>query len=501
MPPIDALSASVIVPTFNGAGRIGKCLRALLAQTTPGTEILVVDDGSTDDTAEVVRRFPQVRLVVQSNGGPAAARNRGAREARGDILLFTDDDCIPTSGWLRAMLSPFTDPQVVGAKGIYRTRQRKLVARFVQLEYEDRYRLMAGLPAIDFIDTYSAAYRRERFLEMNGYDTSFPVACAEDVELSFRMSARNWRMKFAPKAEVYHTHPDTLSWYLRKKYKFAFWRVIAVQKNPSKAVKDSHTPQTMKLQLLFLPLLVLAILLDLLIRPAFPLSAVVVAAFVVSTLPFAVRAFREDALVGLLSPALLACRSGAQFLGVAGGLIYSRRTAVAGAPASTPVPVATPSPQSRYVLQLRHLLSAEKQTLSWLERTLADAYDPSLKAAFEAHLAETRTQIVRLSEMLAEFAANASGAGRDSFITALLQSANEIRHNQRPGPGRDAELIALGRTIEHYEIASYSTACDWALQFGFADQAETLRKILQEEQLAEETLSAMSLKTAVSTAA
>ena len=76
------------------------------------------------------------------------------------------------------------------------------------------------------------------------------MACAEDIELSYRMSARGWKMKFAPAAIVYHTHPDTLSRYLKKKYKFAFWRVLAVRKNPSKAVKDSHTPQLMKLQLL-----------------------------------------------------------------------------------------------------------------------------------------------------------------------------------------------------------------------------------------------------------
>ena len=180
---------------------------------------------------------------------------------------------------LDAMLEPFNDPEVVGAKGVYRTHQRSVAARFVQIEYEDKYRLMAGLPSIDFIDTYSAAFRRDRFLEMSGYDTSFPVACAEDIELSYRMSARGWKMKFVPAAIVYHTHPDTLSRYLKKKYKFAFWRVLAVRKNPSKGVKDSHTPQIMKLQLLFAPALLLAVAFDLMVRPAVPASALVLAAF------------------------------------------------------------------------------------------------------------------------------------------------------------------------------------------------------------------------------
>jgi GT2 family glycosyltransferase len=287
-------------------------------------DILVVNDGSTDNTAEVVKGYPGVRLINQRNAGPAAARNRGALEARGTLLLFTDDDCVPMAGWLNAMIEPFDDPEVVGAKGIYRTHQRRLAARFVQIEYEDRYRLMANLDCIDFIDTYSAAFRRERFLEMAGYDISFPVACAEDIELSYRMSAEGWKMKFAPAAIVYHTHPDTLTQYLKKKYKFAYWRVLAVRKNPGKAVKDSHTPQLMKLQLLFAPALIAAAAFDLAARPPFPLSFMALVVFLLSTLPFVVRAFTKDPIVGLLCPVLLAARSCAQLLGVSAGLLYAR---------------------------------------------------------------------------------------------------------------------------------------------------------------------------------
>ena len=321
---IEPGSVSIIIPTFNGGERIGACLDALVKQSCrPELEIVVVNDGSTDETASVVRRFAGVRLIHQANAGPAAARNRGAREARGDILLFTDDDCVPTPTWIEAMLANFDDPEVVGAKGVYRTHQTRLVARFVQIEYEDRYRLMAKQSEIDFIDTYSAAFRRDRFLTMNGYDTSFPVACAEDIELSYRMSARGWKMKFAAEAVVYHTHPDTLAKYLKKKYKFAYWRMLAVRKNPAKAVKDSHTPQTMKLQLLLTPALVCAAAVDRIWSPTIPTSVVVLAAFLISTLPFTVRTFRKDAVVGLLSPLLLSARSCAQFLGAARGSIYA----------------------------------------------------------------------------------------------------------------------------------------------------------------------------------
>lgn len=323
---IETNFISIIIPTFNGASRIGNCLDALLKQTAGReSEILVVDDGSTDNTVEKVERYSGVRLITQQNAGPASARNLGAIEARGSIILFTDDDCVPTPDWVEAMLEAFVDPEVVGAKGVYRTHQKRLIARFVQIEYEDRYRLMAKVSNIDFIDTYSAGFRRHRFLEMTGYDTSFPVACAEDVELSYRMSARGWKMKFAPKAIVYHTHPDTFSRYLKKKYKFAFWRVLAIRKNPGKAVKDSHTPQIMKLQLLFAPVLFLAVAFDLAVRPALPASVIVLALFVFSTLPFSFRAFSKDAVVGLAAPVLLAARACAQMLGLMASLIFGHR--------------------------------------------------------------------------------------------------------------------------------------------------------------------------------
>jgi len=322
------MSASIIIPTFNGASRIGSCLTALLPQVADiDAEIIVVDDGSSDATAEVVRRYPGVRLISQTNAGPAAARNRGAAEAKGTIILFTDDDCIPTSDWLAKMVLPFEDPNVVGVKGAYRTRQKSLIARFVQYDYEDRYRLMAALPEIDFVDTYSAAFRRDRFLELNGYDTSFPVACAEDIELSYRMSERSWKMVFVPDAIVYHTHPDTLLGYLRKKYKFAFWRMLALRKNPTKTFRDSHTPQIMKMQLLFVPALLMAVCCDWLIGPMH-LSVLVCASFIFTTIPFTARVTRKDLVVALLCPLLLAARSCAQLLGVAGGIVSASRAAV-----------------------------------------------------------------------------------------------------------------------------------------------------------------------------
>ena len=110
---------SVIIPAYNAKKTISFTLEALLSQEgIEAGEVIVVDDGSSDNTADLVKKYP-VRLIQQANKGPASARNYGVREAKGEIVLFTDSDCIPQPGWLKAMTDPFQDESVHGVKGIY----------------------------------------------------------------------------------------------------------------------------------------------------------------------------------------------------------------------------------------------------------------------------------------------------------------------------------------------------------------------------------------------
>jgi cellulose synthase/poly-beta-1,6-N-acetylglucosamine synthase-like glycosyltransferase len=142
--------------------------------------------------------------------GPAAARNHGVALAQGDLVLFTDADCAPAPDWVARLAATFNAPEVMGARGVYRTRQTSLVARFVQQEYQDKYDRTARRRAIDFIDTYSAGYRRAVFLENGGFETAFPVPSVEDQEFSFRLAEKGYRLVFAPDAVVYHQHDSTL---------------------------------------------------------------------------------------------------------------------------------------------------------------------------------------------------------------------------------------------------------------------------------------------------
>jgi len=317
-----ALTASVIVPARNAGATLPACLQALERQTAGERilEIIVVDDGSRDDTAEIARRAGAVVLQLPGRGA-AAARNLGARQARGAILLFTDADCEPAPDWAEAMLAPFADAEVVGVKGTYCTRQQELTARFVQLEYEDKYRRMARRRYIDFIDTYSAGYRRDIFLRYGGFDESFPRANVEDQEFSFRLAAAGHKMVFQPHAVVCHQHAASLPAYVRKKFWIGFWKVKVHLRHPGKAVDDSHTPPVLKLQILLLGLACTGLIAGLFWRPGWTLAGASLAAFLVSTLPFCVRAWSRDRAVALLAPAFLLARAGALGFGLAAGIL------------------------------------------------------------------------------------------------------------------------------------------------------------------------------------
>jgi exopolysaccharide biosynthesis polyprenyl glycosylphosphotransferase len=285
---------SVIIPTYNNADILPACLEALLAQEYPHDkyEIIVVDDGSTDHTSEVVSQFtdsiPVVRYFHQANQGPAAARNNGAKHAAGDIIMFTDDDCVAEPQWIIQMSQPFhkSNGDIAAVKGAYKTRQSSFIAHFAQKEFESRYRKMQKSRHIDFVDTYSAAFKREVFFSLNGFDTRFPEANNEDVEFSYRLAAENHKMVFNPDAIVYHTHPDTLYKYLKMKFGRAYWRMAVYKSFPDKMLSDSYTPQTLKLQIILSFLLLASLVVSLFYDTSLAISLALIALFVVSTIPF-----------------------------------------------------------------------------------------------------------------------------------------------------------------------------------------------------------------------
>lgn len=320
---------SVIVPAYQAGDAIDRCLEALEHQTVPreSYEIVVVDDGSRDETADRVRSHDGVRLLSQAHAGPACARNLGAKHARGDLLLFTDCDCEPMQDWIERMVTPLCSDGIVGVKGAYLSHQREVVARFVQMEYEDKYERMARWESIDFVDTYAAGYRRDVFLANGGFDPTFPEASVEDQEFSFRLARLGHRMAFVPEARVYHQcHAHNLWSYWQRKFKIGFWKVLVAKRHPTKILHDSHTPQALKLQVLLVGLTGLCFLGTLLWPPLIWGVGIVALLFLLTTLPFAFKAWRKDPVVAVLSPALLLVRALALGTGFGVGLVAYRGT-------------------------------------------------------------------------------------------------------------------------------------------------------------------------------
>jgi glycosyltransferase involved in cell wall biosynthesis len=320
MPAAEPPTFSVIVPAFNAAATLDACLAALSRQTVGADayEVIVADDGSTDGSAAIARRHG-VTVLELAHAGAAAARNEGARRARGQILLFTDADCEPLEDWIERMVAPFANAEVAGVKGAYRTCQRSLVARFAQAEYEEKYHRMARMEQIYFVDTYAAAYRRDLFWALGGFDPHFLLD--EDQEFSFRVASTGARLVFAPDALVCHQHQATVWGYARRKFGIGRWKVEVHARYPAKALRDSYTPWSQKFQIALVPL-TLALVVGAAKGRLCRRAAVGAASLgLVTTLPLTYTARRQGWAVAAVSPFLALVRAVALALGLARGLL------------------------------------------------------------------------------------------------------------------------------------------------------------------------------------
>lgn len=316
---------TVVVPAYNVEKTIARCLDGLLDQSTlsGSYEVIVVDDGSTDATGKIAEERG-VRVLRQPNRGAGAARNLGARHAQGDILLFIDADSVPDRCWVQAMAAPFADPAIAGVSGEKKTRQTNLWARYVQLEYDVRYDRIAAYPRIDFVDSSTAGYRRGLFLENGGFDET--MGEAEDTDLSFRLAERGYRMVLARDAIAYHTHPESLLEFLRRKYRYSIWRAVVYARHPGKFTSETRTPPTQKVQILMAFALIPLALATLLWRPSGAAAGLLLLLFIASTLPFARRCWQSDRRLGWLAPLTVLLTSFAAGLGALIGMLRLRKS-------------------------------------------------------------------------------------------------------------------------------------------------------------------------------
>jgi len=229
---------SIVIPAYNAERTLENCIEACLAQTYPDTEVIVVDDGSTDRTPLIGQAFASVRYVHQENRGPAAARNRGAREAHGPLIAFTDSDCIPREDWIDHLAARFEEnvAAVGGTYGI--ANPQRLLPRLIHAEIVARHARFGE--KVDFLGSFNVAYQREAFEAVGGFDEAFREASAEDNDLAYRLLDAGRVLRFTPDAVVNHYHPNALWPYLRNQARHGLWRVKLYRKHPGRVRGDQY---------------------------------------------------------------------------------------------------------------------------------------------------------------------------------------------------------------------------------------------------------------------
>ncbi|MDX2176874.1 MAG: glycosyltransferase [Candidatus Sumerlaeia bacterium] len=216
---MTAPPVSVVVPFHNRVADVPRCLEAVLreARAIPGAEVVVVDNGSTDGTREALAAVESARLVDCARRGPAAARNAGIRGARGELVAFTDSDCVPDPGWLAALVAPFADPDVRAVGGRIDTlRTESGVAWYVATRrlLDNEVFFGARDPFPPFFATANAAYRRADLERVGGFDEE--LWTPEDADLCWRVMEGGGRMVYVPEAVVKHRHRDTFRGFFRQ---------------------------------------------------------------------------------------------------------------------------------------------------------------------------------------------------------------------------------------------------------------------------------------------
>ncbi|MFB3882105.1 MAG: glycosyltransferase family 2 protein [Armatimonadota bacterium] len=230
---------TVIVPTYNRSGLLERCLRGLLNQTAAASEyeIVVVDDGSTDGTAEVAEEVARlagsgdpglqngtgarVRHFRQENKGPAAARNLGVLHARGEIVLFTGDDCLPDGRLIEEHLRAHEQAGDVGVLGLVTWHPEIEITPFMAyLESGPQFGFnqIADPENVSIWHFYTSncSVQRHRIEQVGGFDEEFGCAAFEDVEIAYRMKQRGLRIVYRPEAKTYHHHPTTFEQHLAR---------------------------------------------------------------------------------------------------------------------------------------------------------------------------------------------------------------------------------------------------------------------------------------------
>lgn len=231
---------SVIVPAYNAAKTIAPCIESIVNQSycKDRYEIIVVDNNSTDSTAEIIKSFP-VRYVLENiQQSPAAARNAGIRHAHGEILAFTDSDCVADTHWLTNAITLFKNDAIAGVGGSIRpltiqTTIEKYQARNHCWDQSLNYSPEKIAAKTARMITGNVFYRKCVFDTFGGFDCA--LFSGEDADLGFKVQRmKGFTIAYCDSAIIFHRNSDTLSKLWEQHFRYGYYRQILQSKhNPS----------------------------------------------------------------------------------------------------------------------------------------------------------------------------------------------------------------------------------------------------------------------------
>jgi len=235
-PPLRYLPpVSVVVPAYNERAGIVAAVRSLAISNYPVFEVVVVDDGSTDGTAELAASlaFPNVRVLRRPNGGKPAALNTGIAAAVHDVLVLVDGDTIFEAGTLRELVAPFADPQVGAVSGNTKVGNRHgMLGHWQHVEYVigfnlDR-RMFDVLRCMPTVPGAIGAFRRVAIAQAGGVSDD---TLAEDTDLTMAICRAGWRVVYAPAARAWTEAPASLGQLWRQRYRWCYGTLQAMWKH------------------------------------------------------------------------------------------------------------------------------------------------------------------------------------------------------------------------------------------------------------------------------
>jgi GT2 family glycosyltransferase/exo-beta-1,3-glucanase (GH17 family) len=207
---------SVIVCSYNGGQTLAVCLDSLGKLNYPEYEVILIDDGSTDDTAYIAAQFPRVRYIHQSNHGLSHARNTGAAAAKGEVFAYTDSDCMADVDWLYYLIATLVsgDYAGVGGPNVTPPAQNWIQACVAAAPGGPSHVLLTDTVA-EHIPGCNMAFHRWAFESMGGFDPEHRKA-GDDVDFCWRLQQAGFVIAFSPTAIVWHHRRFTLRAFLKQ---------------------------------------------------------------------------------------------------------------------------------------------------------------------------------------------------------------------------------------------------------------------------------------------